>query len=358
MADPLDDIRLKIDAIDSKLLKLLNDRADLVHEVGRIKKEGGLEIYAPEREEKLLQGLIGKSKGRLPAHSIRAIYREIMSAALALEEDLKIAYLGPEGTWTNQAAINKFGSSVKYLPQNNLADVFDQVERRHADYGVAPIENSTEGAVSHTLDLFADSPLKICAQILMPIENNLMAKIPKERITKLYSHPQVFAQCRGWLGQHFSQGELIEVSSTARAAELAKNDPEAGALGGALLAEIHGLDILEPAIQDLASNTTRFLVIGHRTCPPTGKDRTSIMFSVNDEPGSLYDALKPFNQFRINLSKIESRPNKRRAWEYYFFVDVSGHCTDEQLVTALDELKKHCSFVKILGSYPDTDVAP
>lgn len=355
MADPLDNIRVEIDAIDSQLLKLLSERADLVHEVGRIKKEGGLEIYAPEREEKLLQGLIAKSDGRLPEKSIRAIYREIMSAALALEEDLKIAYLGPEGTWTHQAALSKFGSSVKYLAQNNLADVFDHVERRKADYGVAPIENSTEGAVNHTLDLFADSPLKICAQILLPIENNLMANVPRERLSKLYSHPQIFAQCRGWLARNFSDGETIEVSSSAKAAELAKTDPAAGVLGGALLAELHGLEILESSIQDVATNTTRFLVIGHRTCPPTGKDRTSIMFSVHDEPGSLYAALKPFNQLHLNLNKIESRPSKRRSWECFFFVDISGHCTGEQLLTALDELKKHCSFVKILGSYPDTD---
>lgn len=352
--DPLDDIRVKIDAIDSQLLKLLNERADCVHEVGVIKKAGGLEIYAPEREEKLLQALVAKSQGRLTETSIRAIYREIMSAALALEEDLKIAFLGPEGTWTHQASINKFGNSVKYLPQNSLADVFDKVERKQANYGVAPIENSTEGAVNHTLDLFADSPLKICAQIMLPIENNLLSNTPIEKITRLYSHPQVFGQCRSWLAQNFSHGETIEVSSTAKAAELARDDPEGGALGGALLAELHGLEILAPAIQDIASNTTRFLVIGHKTCPPTGADRTSIMFAVRDEPGSLYDALKPFNEFHLNLRKIESRPSKRRAWEYYFFVDISGHCTDEQLLTALKELESHCSFVKILGSYPDT----
>ncbi|MFT5467806.1 MAG: chorismate mutase/prephenate dehydratase [Verrucomicrobiales bacterium] len=352
--DPLDDIRVKIDEIDTQLLELLNQRADCVHEVGLIKKKGGLEIYAPEREEKLLQGLVEKSDGRLGAQSIRAIYREIMSAALALEEDLKIAFLGPEGTWTHQAAISKFGNSVEYLPQNSLADVFDRVERKQASYGVAPIENSTEGAVNHTLDLFADSPLKICAEIMMPIENNLLSNKPVDRLERLYSHPQVFGQCRSWLAQNFSHGETIEVSSTAKAAEMARDDPDGGALGGALLSEMHGLEILAPGIQDSASNTTRFLVIGHKTCPPTGNDRTSIMFSVRHEPGSLFDALKPFNEFRLNLRKIESRPSKRRAWEYFFFVDISGHCTDEQLLTALKELETHCNFVKILGSYPDT----
>ena len=355
MPDPLDDIRVKIDKIDSQLLRLLNSRADLVHEVGEIKKRGGLEIYAPEREEKLLQGLVAKSEGRLTETSIRAIYREIMSAALALEEDLKIAFLGPAGTWTHQAAISKFGNSVKYVHQKSLADVFDQVERRRADYGVVPIENSTEGAVNHTLDLFADSTLKICAQILLPIENNLLSNAALDRISKLYSHPHVFGQCRRWIAENFSHGETLEVSSTAKAAELAKNDPDAGALGGTLLAEIYELGILAEGVQDNPQNLTRFLVIGHKSCPPTGNDRTSIMFSVHDQPGSLYDALKPFNQFKINLSKIESRPNRRENWEYFFHVDVATHESDEKLATALDELKVHCSFVKILGSYPETE---
>lgn len=352
---PLDNIRKKIDALDSELLRLLNERADLVHEVGEIKKKDGLEIYAPEREEQLLQSLIAKSEGRLPEKSIRAIYREIMSAALALEEDLKIAYLGPEGTWTHQAAINKFGHSVKYSPQPNFTEVFDQVARRVADYGVVPIENSTEGAVNHTLDLFADSPLKICAQILLPIDNVLMSCIPRDEISKLYSHPQVFGQCRGWIQKNFPNAEIIEVSSTTRAAEIAKAEPGAAALGGQLAAELYGLEVLEPSIQDRTTNTTRFLVLSHNTCPATGNDRTSIMFSVRDRPGSLFSALKPFNEFKINMSKIESRPSKRRDWEYFFFVDVLGHCEDEKLITALDELGEHCSFVKILGSYPNTE---
>ena len=352
---PLDNIRKQIDALDSELLRLLNERADLVHEVGEIKKKDGLEIYAPEREEKLLQSLIKKSEGRLPEKSIRAIYREIMSAALALEENLKIAYLGPEGTWTHQAAINKFGHSVAYSPQPSFTEVFEQVARRVADYGVVPIENSTEGAVNHTLDLFADSPLKICAQILLPIDNALMSVIPREEITKLYSHPQVFGQCRGWIQKNFPTAEIIEVSSTTRAAEIAKHEPGAAALGGKLAAELYGLDLLEPSIQDRTTNTTRFLVLSHNTCPATGNDRTSIMFSVRDRPGSLFSALKPFNEFEINMSKIESRPSKRRDWEYFFFVDVLGHCEDQKLITALDELGEHCSFVKILGSYPNME---
>ncbi len=355
---PLTEIRQKIDAIDDRLIALLNDRAELVHKVGEIKKKDGLEIYAPEREEQLLQALVAKSKGRLPEKSIRAIYREIMSAALALEEDLSIAYLGPEGTWTHQAAISKFGQSVRYSPQPSFSDVFNQVARRHADYGVVPIENSTEGAVNHTLDLFADSPLKICAQVLLRIENALMANVPREKIERLYSHPQVFGQCRDWLHLHFPEAEKIEVSSTTRAAQIASKEPHAGALGGKLAAELYGLEVLETSIHDSATNTTRFLVLGHKTCPPTGKDRTSIMFSVRDKPGSLYHALTPFNHFNINLSKIESRPSKRRDWEYFFFVDIKGHEHDQDLIKALSELEEHCSFLKILGSYPDTNDSP
>lgn len=351
----LDDIRKQIDLIDQELLNLLSQRADLVHEVGVVKKRDGLQIYAPEREQALLDRLISMNQGRLPEKSIRAIYREIMSAALALEDDLKIAYLGPEGTWTHQAAIKKFGHSVNYSPQPNFSDVFDQVARRQADYGVVPIENSTEGAVSHTLDLFVDSPLHICAQILLRIEHALMACIPREQIKTFYSHPQVFAQCRNWILKNFPNADWVEVSSTAKAAEIAREKAAEGAaaLGGELAAEIHGLEILERAIQDRATNTTRFLVIGEKTCPPTGNDRTSILFAINDRPGSLVNALKSFEHLHINLSKIESRPSKRKDWEYIFHVDLSGHCEDDNVSKALADLANHCSMVKILGSYPD-----
>ena len=348
----LDELRDKIDKIDTELLRLLNERADVVHGVGEIKKRDDLEIYAPDREEKLLRKLVEKSEGRLPEKSIRAIYREIMSAALALEDDLKIAYLGPAGTWTHQAAISKFGHSVEFQPQASFADVFEQVVRKQADYGVVPIENSTEGAVTHTLDLFADSPLKIYGQVMLSIENNLMANCAREEIKEIYTHPQVIAQCRGWLHKHFGETPTVECSSTAAAAELVAKKPGTAVLGGTLLAEMYELDILEKCIQDIAGNTTRFLVISHRTCPPTGDDRTSVMFSVNDEPGSLHRALEPFEKFSINMSKIESRPSKRRAWEYFFFVDLAGHCEDAEIKDALNQLSKNCSFTKVLGSYP------
>jgi chorismate mutase/prephenate dehydratase len=354
----LDELRRKIDALDSELLRQLNERADLVHEIGVLKKQQGLQIYAPEREEAVFQSLVKKNaeaKGRLPERSVRAIYREIMSAALALEDDLKIAYLGPAGTWTHQAAINKFGASVDYADMDSLQEVFDAVARRRANYGVVPIENTTEGAAVHTLDLFADSPLQICAQILLRIENCLMANCARGEITVLYSHAAVFAQCREWLGRHFPKAELIEVPSTTRAAEIAARTENAGALGGPLAASLNGLSVLEQSVQDSATNTTRFLVIGERTCPPTGKDRTSIMFSVRHEPGSLFHALEPFNELHLNMSRIESRPSRRRDWEYFLFVDVLGHCEDELVQKALRGLGQHCSFVKVLGSYPNAD---
>lgn len=355
---PLDDIRTKIDELDRKLLDLLSSRADLVHEVGEIKKKEDLQIYAPEREHALLERLSKMNNSRLPDKSIFAIYREIMSAALALEDNLTVAYLGPEGTWTHQAAIKKFGHSITYSSQANFAEVFDQVARRKAHYGVVPIENSTEGAISHTLDLFVDSPLQICAQILLRIENGLMACIPREEIKTLYSHPQVFGQCNNWILKNFPDADLVEVSSTTKAAKLAKQNAADGAaaLGGQLAADINELTMLETSIQDRATNTTRFLVIGEKTCPSTGKDRTSILFSVHDKPGSLVKALQSFDQLNINMSKIESRPSKQRNWEYIFYVDLAGHCTDSDVAGALTELEKHCSLVKILGSYPDIEV--
>ncbi len=351
----LDDIRKQIDLIDRELLGLLSQRADLVHEVGVVKKRDGLQIYAPEREQALLDRLVTLNEGRLPEKSIKAIYREIMSAALALEDDLKIAYLGPKGTWTHQAAIKKFGHSVGYSPQPNISDVFDQVARRNADYGIVPIENSTDGAVFHTLDLFVDSPLHICAQILLRIEHSLMAAIPREEIKTLYSHPQALGQCRSWIAKNFPNADLVEVSSTTKAAEIARDNAAAGAaaIGSPLAAELYDLTLIEESIQDRATNTTRFLVIGEKACPSTGNDRTSILFAINDRPGSLVKALQAFEELQINLSKIESRPSKRKDWEYIFHVDLAGHHEDEKVSKALSDLANHCSLVKVLGSYPD-----
>ena len=353
----LADLRTKIDIVDEQIIRLLNERADLVHEVGVIKKADGQPIYAPEREEQVLRALATKAvemKSRLPESSIRAIYREIMSAALALEKDLTIAYFGPHATNTHQAARSRFGTSVNYVPQVTIADVFDAVARGRADYGVVPIENSTEGAVNHTLDVFMESDLRICAQILMRIENHLASKCPRDEIRRLYSHPQVFGQCRQWLQRTLPNVELIEVGSTPRAAELAASEPNSGCLVARMAAEEHGLPIIEQSVQDNPNNTTRFLVLGLKASPPTGDDRTSLMFCIRDEPGALFKALEPFSRLCISMSKIESRPSKRKAWEYFFFVDVDGHADQSPLKEAVAELSNQCTTVKILGTYPKT----
>ena len=239
-----------------------------------------------------------------------------------------------------------------YVPQVSIGDVFDVVARGNADYGVVPIENSTEGAVNHTLDMFMESELRICAQILLKIENHLLSKVSQEQIRKVYSHPQVFGQCRQWLRNNLPNVDLVEVSSTPRAAQVAANEPDAGALAGRMAGEVFGLNIIAASIQDIPNNTTRFLVIGQSSSPPTGNDRTALMFCVRDEPGALFRALEPFDRLRISMSKIESRPSKRKAWEYFFFCDVDGHSTEPNVVEALAGLEKHCTFVKILGSYP------
>ena len=352
---PLSEVRSQIDAVDAQLLELLNQRADLVHVVGEIKRQSGGAIFAPDREEALLRSLVernAKLKGRLPATAIRAIYREIMSASYALEKGLAIAYLGPAGTYTHEAARYKFGGSVEYIPQSNITEVFNAVARGRADFGVAPIENSTEGAINHTLDEFMDSELKICAQILLRIEQNLLAKCPREEIRKIYSHPQSLGQCRQWLRSNFPTAEIVEASSNTRAAQHAAQEPGTAAIAGKLAAELYELNILEAAIQDSVHNTTRFLVIGPQACPPTGGDKTSLMFAIRDKAGALFEALEPFNRLGITMSKIESRPSKRKAWEYYFFVDIEGHAEDPVVVEALRELEARCTRVKILGSYP------
>ncbi len=354
---PLTEVRKKIDSVDARLLELLNQRADLVHEVGEIKRESGAPVFAPDREEVLLRSLVHRNAengGRLPAAAIRAIYREIMSASYALEKGLSIAYFGPAGTYTHEAARSKFGASVEYDPQSNITEVFSVVARGRADFGVVPIENSTEGAVTHTPAEFMDSELKVCAHILLRIEHNLLAKGPREGIRKIYSHPQSLGQCRQWLRHHFPSVEVVEASSNTRAAQHAAQEPGAAAIAGKLAAELYELNILDTSIQDCANNTTRFLVIGPHSCPPTGPghDKTSLMFTVEDKSGALFAALEPFNRLGISMSKIESRPSKRKAWEYFFFVDVEGHADEPRLMEALEELKKRCTRVKNLGSYP------
>ncbi len=348
----IESLRKQIDAIDRKIVELINRRTSCVLKIGKIKKARNKEIYAPEREKAIYKRIAKLCKGPLPAESLRAIYREIMSAAMALEKELVIAYLGPEATFTHMAARKKFGASVKYAAADSIADIFCEVERGYADYGVVPIENSIEGAVTHTLDMFIDATQKIRAEIFLDVSHCLLANCPADEVRRIYSNPQVFGQCRIWLRNNYPKAELVEVSSTARAAELAVKEPGAAALASDLAAEIYGLTILQEAIEDSGKNETRFLVVGASSADRSGDDKTSILVSVADRVGALYNLLHPFKKHGINLTKIESRPSKKKAWEYYFFVDLMGHIKDRNVAAALKELGKHSLFIKHLGSYP------
>ena len=349
------DHRKAIDKLDAQLVRLLNERTRHVLEIGRIKLDAGEEIYAPHRELAVLQRIGKLNAGPITEGSLRAIYREIMSSALALEKSMIIAYLGPEATFTHQAAIQRFGSSLHYSAQKTIADVFNEVSKNRADYGVVPVENSTEGVITHTLDMFVDSDLKIVSQIVLPIQHCLVGNIKRSQIKKLFGHPQTLGQCRGWVQSHLPHVEIIETSSNARSAELARAEKNAAAIAGTLAAECYGLSILESDIQDNAANATRFLVLGRKCSPPTGRDRTSIMFGIQDKVGALHAALAPFRRYRLNMTKIESRPSKRKVWEYFFFVDCDGHALDRKVSKAIALLEEHCSFVKVLGSYPNAE---
>ena len=347
--------RKAIDKLDAQIVRLLNDRTRHVLEIGRMKLDAGEEIYAPHRELAVLQRICKLNPGPITQESLRAIYREIMSSALSLEKSMIVAYLGPEATFTHQAAIRRFGSSLHYSAQKTIADVFNEVSKNRADYGVVPVENSTEGVITHTLDMFVDSDLKIVSQIVLPIQHCLVGNIKRSQIKKLFGHPQTLAQCRGWLQNHLPHVEIIETSSNARSAELARAGKGTAAIAGTLAAERYGLGILEADIQDNATNATRFFVLGRKCSPPTGRDRTSIMFSIQDKVGALHAALAPFRRYRLNMTKIESRPSKRKVWEYFFFVDCDGHAVDRKVSKAIALLEEHCSYVKVLGSYPNAE---
>jgi chorismate mutase/prephenate dehydratase len=342
-----------IDRLDEQIIRLLNQRTKHVLEIGAVKLNTGAEVYAPDRERMVLGRIVKLNQGPLTAESLQAIYREVMSAALALQKSLTIAYLGPEATFTHLAAVRRFGASLSYLPLKTIADVFAEVARGRADYGVVPVENSTEGVVTSTLDMFVDSDLKIVAQIVMPVQHCLVGLGPRSGIKKLYSHPQAFGQCKGWVADHLPEAEIIETSSTTRAAELASGDKAAAAIASSLAAQRYHLRILRHDIQDSFSNATRFLVLGRQSPAATGHDRTSLLLSIADAVGALHRALTPFRRYRINLTKIESRPDKRKAWAYFFYIDLDGHITEPRVQKALAHVERHCNFIKVLGSYPN-----
>ncbi len=347
------ELRKKIDDVDLEILKLLNRRARLVIEVGRLKAKAKKDFYAPDREREIYRRLMEKNKGPFPDQGLRNVFREIISASLSLEKPLKIAFLGPVATYTHEACLRHFGLSGEYVAKKDIADVFDDVERGMADFGVVPIENSTEGVVTHTLDMFISSHLKICAEILLEVSLSLMNRTGNIKdVERICSHPHAIAQCRYWLKENLPDVPVMDVSSTAMAARLAVDDPSVAAIASESAATLYDLQIISRRIEDNTNNYTRFLVIGKRPAKKTGADKTSLMFAIKDSPGALYRMLKPFATRKINLTKIESRPLKTKAWEYVFFIDLDGHITDKGVREALEELEKRCSFMKIMGSYP------
>ena len=346
------ELRKKIDALDRHLVSLLNTRARVAVQIGQLKQVRASDVYVPAREKAVLAHVRRTNRGPLGKEAMDAIYREIISSSRALERQVRVAHFGQATTFTHQAARLRFGASVTYIPCETISDVFEIVRNGQADYGVVPIENSTEGAVTYTLDEFVQTPLRICAEIYLPISHHLMAAGPRRGIRRVVSHPQVLAQCRNWLHTEMPGVEIMPVTSTAHAAAMAFKDRHVAAIGSILAAEHYHLRELAAEIQDLSGNTTRFLVIGKSFGAPTGDDKTSIFFAVKHKAGALYSALGSLKKYRLNMTKIESRPNKSKAWEYLFFVDIEGHVKDRRVSNALRDLEHHCTLMTVLGSYP------
>ncbi len=350
---PLTQLRKEIDALDDKILELLNSRARLALKVGESKVKSKRNIYAPDRERKIYSRLNKLNKGPLPKQAIRNVFGEIISASRSLEQTLKVAFLGPVATFTHQACMQHFGQSAEFTPKNDIADVFDDVDRGKVDFGVVPIENSSEGVVSHTLDMFVSSDLKIYAEVLLEVSLALLNKSGKiSDVERVSSHPSPIAQSRGWLKDNLPGVPVYSISSTAKAASEASKDPKSAAIASVAAANIYDLQVVEERIEDNINNFTRFLIIGKEEAKKSGSDKTSIMFAIKDISGALYKILQPFAKRGINLTKVESRPVKEKAWEYIFFLDMEGHITDANVKDSIDELSGLCSFVKILGSYP------
>lgn len=348
----IDELRHKIDELDQKIIALLNERATLAQQIGKIKQSTQSPFYVPEREKAVLDKLVQINTGPLNERAIRSIYREIMSAIRSLEKPTSVAFLGPKDTFSHMAALRVFGASAEYHPLPSFADVFTEVERKRIDYGVVPIESSTGGSVSDTLDLFINSNLKIINEVLLHITQNLLANCPLDQIRRVYSKDNALLQCRNWLRANLPGVELIEVSSTAEAARRASQEPQTAAIASKLAAQTYNLDIVAERIEDTPHNYTRFVVLGHQIVQPTGDDKTSLLVAIKDKPGALYNLLMPFAQAGVNLTRIESRPSREKPWEYVFFIDFLGHIQDEKIQKVLDEVSDRARNLKILGSFP------
>lgn len=348
----LDELRKKIDELDVRIVELLNQRASVVVDVGKAKKAGGTPVYSPDREHMVLKRIAELNRGPLPRETLQAIYRELMSGSFVLEHPQRVGYLGPEGSYSHVAAARKFGASVDYRPLADIRAVFEEVARRHCDLGMVPVENSSGGAVIDTLDCFIEMKVYICAEVLTEVHHNLLANCPADQIRTIASKPEVFAQCRKWLSTSFKTVELLPVASSSRAAQMAAQTPGMAAIGSSLAGEIYGLGVVFANIEDVTNNVTRFLVISRESAKRTGEDRTSILFTTAHKAGALVDVLNVLARHGLNLTNIDTRPSKRRNWEYYFFVDAEGHADDENFRQALQEARQHCGELYVLGSFP------
>lgn len=347
--------RARIDALDEQIQALISERALIAQDVARIKASlgDGADCYRPSREADVLRRVAQRNKGPLTDQEIVRVMREIMSACLSLESPLEIAYLGPEGTYTQGAVYKHFGNAVKARPLTAIDEIFRDVEAGNADYGVVPVENSTEGVVNHTLDMFATSSLLICGEVSLPVHHHLLASDGElAEVTQVFAHSQSFAQCRQWLDRKLPKAERVSVSSNGEGARLAAETPGAAAIAGHPAAERYGLKILAANVEDEPDNTTRFLVVGRQIVPPSGRDMTSILLSSHNRPGALYDLLKPFSDAGVNLTRIESRPSRRAQWDYNFFVDIEGHAQEAPIKNVLAGMRDNAAFFKFLGSYP------
>lgn len=358
--ESLDDLRERLDRIDDDLLELLNRRARVVQRVAAIKEGTGTPFYVPERERAIVERLRAQNAGPFPSEAIGAVMQEVIGACLSLEQRQRIAYLGPEGTFTHQAVVQQFGRSAQALPCGTIAAVFDEVQRRSAELGVVPIENSSQGVVSHTLDSFLDSDLCIVAEILVPVTHALLAPpgLIERDVERVYSHPQALGQCDGWLSTNLAKATRVPTTSTAEAARSCHSDPRGAAIASMQAARLHGLAVLRERVQDRDDNVTRFLVIGHReqAAAPTKADRTSVLLALPHRAGALYHVLQPLSEADVNISKIESRPSPGQSWAYVFFLDLDGHADREPLKQALDRVAERCPLFRVLGTYQRLEV--
>ncbi|SEM19143.1 prephenate dehydratase [Halomonas caseinilytica] len=352
----LEGLRQRIDQLDSDIMRLISERAECARSVAETKTKDDPQavFYRPEREAQVLRRIMELNDGPLDSEEMARLFREIMSACLALEQPIKVAYLGPEGTFTQQASLKHFGESAISLPMAAIDEVFREVEAGAVNYGVVPVENSTEGVINHTLDSFMDSSMRICGEVVLRIHHHLLVSdnTRRDKVSRIYSHPQSFAQCRKWLDAHYPQAERVPVSSNAEAARLVKTEWHSAAIAGDMAAKLYGLTRVAEKIEDRPDNSTRFLIIGNQDVPMSGDDKTSIVVAMRNQPGALHDLLEPFHRHQIDLTRLETRPSRSGVWNYVFFIDFKGHRDEPRVAAVLEEVQVRAAELKVLGSFP------